>query len=62
MQLYEALNVYQLEMTEETLVLLMEAFLKCNNLIEAEKIFYKYKKMSEFSKIPLSIYRYIPLD
>lgn len=57
MQLYEALNVYQLEMTEETLVLLMEAFLKCNNLIEAEKIFYKYKKMSEFSKIPLSIYR-----
>jgi pentatricopeptide repeat protein len=57
MQLYEALNIYQLEMNEETLILLVDAFLACNNLLEAEKVFYKYKKTSEFAKIPLSVYR-----
>lgn len=57
MQLYEALNAHQLEMNEETLLLLVEAFLKSNNILEAEKIFYKYKKKGEFIKIPLPIFR-----
>jgi len=58
MQLYEALNIYQLQMNEETVVLLLEAFLACNNVLEAEKVFYKYKKSNDYSmKISLSIYR-----
>jgi hypothetical protein len=57
-QLEEAINAYHLEMNEQTLILLVQAYTSNNNIIKAEKVFYRYKKSNGFKKIPYIVYRY----